>query len=116
VGKPIRATRGSYDYGNGTNLTPASQKQQETLREQEKARQKWDKSYVTAEQARSIPKDLLATDPMLRARVEHSQPDWPEHRANATQALGPLEGGQGETVESRPTAAEDLFTGGRVEE
>lgn len=91
-------------------LTPGELAQ---AREAEKARQKWDPDYITAEEARSIPPEALESQPDLRGRIERSQPDWPEHRMAASQALGDLPAGNGEQVERRDIPALDVFKGGK---
>ncbi len=97
----------------GRNLTPATPEQMERLRLVEKERQKWDRSYITAETARSIPQEVVDKDPTLQERIRMSAPDWPERHQSATQALGEdLPGGCGESIERRQVDSESLFTGG----
>ncbi len=90
---------------------PLSESEVVNARAEESARKKWDPTYITAKEARSIPKDVLERDPVLRGRIEHSQPDWPENRMSATEALGELKPGAGEDVEVREVPAASLFTG-----
>jgi hypothetical protein len=94
--------------------TPLTKAELAAAREQEKQRKKWDKFYITAEQARTIPHEAADRDQTLQERVRYSQPDWPENKMSATEALGPLKGGEGEQTESRSIPAEDLFTGRKV--
>ncbi len=84
-------------------------------RDVEKARKRHDPFYMDAKTAGEIPAEVLDKRPELRQRIEYSQPDWPEGRMSATEALGELKGGAGETVENRPTDAAELFTGKRVD-
>jgi hypothetical protein len=91
--------------------TPLTQAELAEARAREAARKQWDPGYVTAAEARSIPPEALDANPELKWRVERSQPDWPENRMSATEALGPLAGGCGETVEVREIPTESLFGG-----
>lgn len=77
----------------------------------EAERQKWDPSYLTRDQAAAIPQQVVDSTPGLRARIDYSRQEWPEHRAVATVALGDLPQGTGETVEDRSFPAEKLFSG-----
>lgn len=95
---------------------PLSPSEVEDARSEESQRKKWDPSYITAKEARSIPKDVLERDATLRGRIEYSQPDWPENRMSATEALGELKPGCGETVERREVDAAGLFTGKPVKD
>jgi hypothetical protein len=101
---------------NQQRRTPLDADEVEAAREEERGRKKWDPTYVTAEEARSVPKDVLVRDATLRGRIEYSQPDWPENRMSATEALGDLPAGAGEDVEKRPMDAEDLFAGKPVKD
>lgn len=86
------------------DVTPATPKQMERLRQEEAARKRFDPGYVDAKTAGEIPKEVLATDPALRARVEWSSQHWPERRqsmAEATRSMGDLPGGTGEVVQRR---------------
>ncbi len=96
----------------GRNLTPASEQQMERLRAIERERKKWDKSYITAEEARKIPAEVADKDPVLQAHIAASAPDWPERQQAAGEVFRDLEGGCGETIERRTVDAESLFTGG----
>lgn len=93
-------------------LTPASPEQMERLRVVEKARRKWDKDYITAEQARAIPQEVADADPILQARIIRSAEDWPERHLSAGEVFRDVPGGQGEVTERRSVEAESLFTGG----
>lgn len=93
-------------------LTPLTPQELERAREGEKARKQWDDTYVTRDEAASIPQEALDKNPQLQHRIEYSRPDWPENRMSATQALGDLKGGDGETTERRPVEAGDLFRSG----
>ena len=93
----------------GADYTPATAKQMETLKAIESERKKWDKSYIDAETAHSIPQEVVDASPDLANRIRNSQEDWPENRASATEALGPLVGGNGESIEVRKVNTEDLF-------
>ncbi len=106
------STRYQYRYPLGQNLTPASRSEMERLKVLEVARKKWDKSYIDAATAGSIPQEVVDGNPELAWRIQTSQPDWPEGRASATEALGVLPGGEGEEIEHRAVDAEALFTGG----
>lgn len=91
--------------------TPLSPEELAQAREDERQRQKWDRDYVTAEQARSMPADV-SSKPDMAARIARSQVDWPENRMSATEALGPLEPGAGEVYERQDQVeADSLFTG-----
>lgn len=96
----------------GRNLTPASPKQMERLRAVERERQKWDPSYITAEQAKAIPREVADADPTLQSRIAASAPDWPERHMSAGEVFRDVEGGAGEVTERRSVEAESLFTGG----
>jgi hypothetical protein len=85
----------------------------EKAKEAEAARAKVDKFYITADEARSLPPEA-AELPDVKSRVEYSRHDWPENRASATAALGPLPPGEGEEVERRTVDAEQIFGGGKV--
>lgn len=106
----------SGDYQLGKNLTPASPAEMDRLRSVEKARKKWDKFYISADQAKGIPQELADKDPSLQARIQASAPDWPERKLAASEALGDLAGGQGERIEKRGIPSEELFTGRPVGE
>jgi len=96
--------------------TPLTPSEVEAARADEANRKKWDPTYITAEEARSIPKEVLERDATLRGRIEYSQPDWPENRMSATEALGELPPGCGEDIEVRNVDAESLFTGKAVKD
>ena len=98
----------------GRNLTPASPEQMERLRAIERERRKWDKSYITAEEARSIPSEVADKDPVLQSRIAASAPDWPERQQSAGHVFRDVEGGCGESIERRNVDSESLFTGGPV--
>jgi hypothetical protein len=95
----------------GQDYTPASSAKMARLRDVELARQKYDKSYITAAEAREIPNEVLDADPDLAWRVRNSAQDWPENHASATEALGVLEGGEGQTTETRRLTFEELGQG-----
>ncbi len=101
---------------NQQRRAPLNADEVEAAREEERGRKKWDPTYVTAAEARSVPKDVLAKDAQLRGRIEYSQPDWPENRMSATEALGELPPGAGEDVEKREVDAASLFAGRKVSE
>lgn len=94
---------------------PLNPEELEAARAVEAERKRWDRDYIDAATARSIPAEVLEKKPELRQRIKYSQPDWPEGRMSATEALGPLEGGAGEVVEQRNVDAAELFTGKRVD-
>lgn len=96
--------------------TPLTASEVEAARAEEANRKKWDPQYITAAEARSVPKDVLERDAVLRGRIEYSQPDWPENRMSATEALGELPPGCGEEVERREVDAASLFTGKPVKD
>ena len=96
----------------GRDLTPASLEQIEALRVIERARMKWDPSYITAEQAKAIPQEVADANPVLKARISASAPDWPERRMAAGQVFADVPGGEGEGVDRRVMDAEEAFTGG----
>ncbi|MEE8609097.1 MAG: hypothetical protein V3S55_15950 [Nitrospiraceae bacterium] len=102
-------TANQYRVELGADFTPATAKQMEQLRAIEQERKKWDKSYIDAETAHSIPQEVVDASPDLAHRIRNSQVDWPENRASATEALGPLVGGEGQTIEVRKVNTEDLF-------
>lgn len=90
--------------------TPLTQEELAQAREAEKARKKWDPSYITAAEAREMPAEVAAR-PDVAARVQYSQPDWPENRMSATEALGPLPTGAGESyIQKEQRPAEELFS------
>lgn len=96
----------------GRNLTPATPEQMERLRVIERERQKWDPSYITAEQARAIPAEVADKDPVLQGRIAASAPDWPERQQSAGEVFKDVPGGQGEVTERRTMDVNELFTGG----
>jgi len=91
--------------------TPLTPDEVTRAREAEQARKRFDPHYMTADEARQIPSGMIASRPDLQDRIRYSQPDWPENRMSATQALGPLPGGSGETVERRAVGVEEIFRG-----
>ncbi len=107
-------------YAYGKRIHPASPEEHERAKAAEKERQKWDPSYITAEQASRITPEVAATNPELAARVQYSAPSWPENSLAMSQSLGAagtLPGGEGETVsEGRSIDPADIFTGRRVGE
>lgn len=82
-------------------------------KEAEAARRKHDRYYISADEARSLPPEAQDL-PEIRDRIEHSRHDWPENKAVASVALGPLEGGEGETTINRDVEAASIFEGGQV--
>lgn len=86
----------------------------EKAREAEKVRAKNDSYYITAETARALPPEA-AELLEVRSRVEYSRHDWPENRAAASVALGPLPAGEGEEIELRSIDAAEIFTGGKIQ-
>jgi hypothetical protein len=92
---------------------PLSGERLAQAKEAEAARAKHDKMYITADEAQALPPEA-AELPEIRSRVEYSRHDWPENRASATIALGPLPPGEGEEIEKRSVPAEEIFTGGKV--
>jgi hypothetical protein len=80
----------------------------ERLKAVEIERKKWDPSYIDAETARSIPAEVLDAKPELASRVRYSQQDWPENHASASEALGTLPGGEGQTTELRRLTFDEL--------
>jgi hypothetical protein len=83
-------------------------------KEVEKARAKVDKYYMTADEARALPPEVVQR-PEVQDRIRYSQRDWPESKSTATRALGPLEPGEGETVQQRGVEAGSIFEGGKVD-
>ena len=69
---------------------PLRGKRFEQAKAQEAERKRWDPGYLTRDEATSIPQHVIEARPDLRARVELSRQNWPEHRAVATIALGDL--------------------------
>jgi hypothetical protein len=91
--------------------TPLTDKELVAAREVESQRQRWDSDYITAAQARDMPVEV-SSKPDMAARITRSQPDWPENRMSATEALGPLDPGAGESYERQERVdAASLFTG-----
>ena len=90
---------------------PFTKPELEKAREAEARRQEFDPDYITAAEAHALPPEV-SSQPEVAARITRSQPDWPENRMSATEALGPLPPGSGEVYErqERPDA-ESLFTG-----
>lgn len=95
----------------GKNFAPATSKEMARLKEIEQQRMKYDKHYITAEEARGIDPAVVDANPDLAFRIQCSAPEWPENRASATQALGPLEGGTGERTELRQLTFDELAQG-----
>ena len=94
-----------------TRETPLTPGELEQAREVERQRKAWDPGYVTAAEAHGMPREV-SSQPEVAARIARSQPDWPENRMSATDALGPLEPGTGELYHRRDQVeAADLFTG-----
>lgn len=89
--------------------TPLTTDELEAAREQERLRKKWDPAYITAAEAREIPQEVIENDPGLQQRILYSQPDWPENRMSASEALGPLPGGEGQVTVQRGGTAADFF-------
>lgn len=106
-GTPAQA--GRYDSA-GRRLDPLTPGELERAREAEQLRKRWDPGYVTAEQAATIPQEVMDQDPMLRDRVARSMEDWPERRMAASQLVGDdLPGGCGETSKRIHLDAASLF-------
>ncbi len=105
------ATRLQYRGELGQNFTPATPAQMERLEAAEVERAKFDNYYITEEKAAEIPNEVLDKRPDIRDKIQYSQSDWPSRKASATRALGPLEGGCGETVENRRVTFEQLTAG-----
>ena len=90
--------------------TPLTADEVADAREQERMRKEWDPMYITAAEAREAQRANALT-PEVQQRIRYSQRDWPENRMSATEALGPLEPGEGEAYRTEPnsTPAEELF-------
>lgn len=91
------------------HLTPATPEQFARLKEVEREREKFDKEYLSMEKAEAIPKELLAQDPMLLARVRRSSEEWPENQLSATQVLKDAPTDQGQTDILRRVDTGKLF-------
>lgn len=89
----------------GDSLAEAKQREAE--------RQKVDPHYITADEARGLPPEAQ-DQPHIRERIEYSRRDWPENKAVATVALGPLDGGAGETIVTREVDSASIFEGGQM--
>ncbi len=76
-------------------------------------RKVYDPHYITRDEVAALPQEALAA-PEVRNRIEYSRHDWPENRAVASIALGPLAPGEGETVEQRAVPVEAVL-GGKIE-
>lgn len=76
-------------------------------REAEKLRQEYDKWYITKAEASAIP--LSAMTPEVMSRIQYSQRDWPENRMALSDALGPLDPGEGESYTQFGGHAAELF-------
>lgn len=98
----------------GQRVSAASEEEMERLRKVEAARKLYDPSYISAEQARGIPQQLMDENPALAARVRESAEHWPENSASASEVLTDLPGGAGETVETIKVDTASLFTGCQV--
>lgn len=91
--------------------TPLTPTEVDQAREVERQRQKWDPTYITAEQAKAMPPEV-ASRPDVSERIRYSQEDWPENRMAASVALDPLQPGAGEEyLRKDQVEASDLFTG-----
>jgi hypothetical protein len=87
---------------------PLTREELASARELEQRRMEWDTMYITQAEAASIPEEALT--PELMSRITYSQRDWPENRMAMSQALGPLEPGEGEAYyEDRQMDANTVF-------
>lgn len=93
---------------------PLKGKQFEQAKKAEAARAKVDRFYITADQARALPQEAREL-PEVQQRIEHSRHDWPENKAVASIALGPLETGEGERIEERKLDSNSIFEGRKIE-
>jgi len=108
---PPRSERTIYPR---TVTNPLRGEQLARAKAEEAARKKWDPSYLTADEARSMPQDV-AERPENAARIQYSRSQWPENRAAARVALGPLPTGEGQVVQERTVDAGSVFGGSKVE-
>ena len=76
-------------------------------REAERLRMEWDEWYITADEARKIPRQAM-TDEVI-SRIKYSQRDWPENRMTLSDAMGPLDPGEGESYSQFGGHSEALF-------
>jgi len=105
-GTPTQAAR----YLHGQRLDPLMPQEIEAARASERARQAWDPSYISADEAATIPQEVLDSNPMLRADVERSMQTWPERRMAASTLIGEnLPGGEGEVAMRPHTDAAGYF-------
>lgn len=81
-------------------VSPYTPEQIDRLKEVEQRRKAIDPSYITAAEVGEMPEELR-DDPRVRARIEHSRPNWPEEQMPISQAVPATETGAGETVEDR---------------
>ena len=86
----------------------------EKAKEDEAARAKVDRHYITAPEARALPQEARNL-PEIQQRIEYSRNDWPENKAVASIALGPLETGEGERIEERKIESNTIFEGSKIE-
>ena len=93
---------------------PLKGKYFEKAKAAEAARAKADPYYITADAARALPQEARDL-PDIQQRIEHSRHDWPENKAAATIALGPLDTGEGERVEERKIETDTIFEGSKIE-
>lgn len=98
----------------GRRLTPATDSEMERLRKIEQARKKYDPGYISAEEAKTIPQELLDEDPLLASRLRSSADAWPENHLSASQVFRDVPGGSGESIETRVVEAASLFDGKAV--
>ena len=112
---PTRTVPGPvHDTGTlrtNDHLTPATEAQFARLKRDEAARQRWDPDYLTAKQAADIPDAALEARPELLERIKCSEPDWPENKLAASQALGDLPTDEGQRNVERMVDTARLFSG-----
>jgi len=109
--RPVRSERTMYPR---TVKNPLRAEQLAAAKVEEQVRKKWDPSYLTADEARSMPQDV-AMRPENASRIQYSRNFWPENQAVASIALGPLPTGEGQVVQDRTVDSGNVFSGGKVE-
>ena len=106
---------GVVDYDReGNRLTAATPEEMTQLKATEEARKRYDPSYISHDEAMSIPDQLLSEDPSLAFRVRESAKHWPEGMAPVSEIFTNLPGGSGETVTTEAVDSATLFTGRQV--